>query len=1120
MTNLFISMKPWQKKTLIISASTLVIMCTIWTLIPSITKWAANKYLSEYEGKLTATEINPDLFPIGLSLKDVAITVKEQQTLSLNELSIGLDFWPLFTGAFDVNHIIIDGFSMDADQNESGWVIAGIPIAKNDKDTQTEEPKNSEAPQDNPIAPTFFIHNVSINNTSVRLNTLAGDDQLAITSLNISEVSHDTFNWRGVFDLEAKINDGTAKIEGDITANKEQLNASIDIGNIQLSSSDINHFLPQNIGYYSVSEVSLEGQTTATYHFNNSPKLSFSSPLITLDSQAFSFSDQDKKAAWQTLETEISDVSIDMNSASEINLNANTGLKFTGLELSYGDQSLQADNLAFSNNLEASKKGDSLEIKKGDSKLTLTKASAKSGGNQINLAEASASISSLLAKLSVPEATGDISGTIDISTNNLSGQLSDNSEADLEAFKMSAPVNVNLTKSSKTAVLKTFDLSLDNASFEKNDLNAQLASFGAQLANIALKQSDNGISVNSNRSDLAFKQANLTSKDITGSLDLLAINLSKTSVQQSDESLKVVSDTAVTSQSLNTTLRNLPNTQPETTLKYDTFDFKNQVSWQQSSDKSALNAKQNALNIDNVSVDQNDTMTSLLDTIKIKNDAVTVTLNQNQMTDLKADNSEIALGKLSAKLPDGGTLLSWKDFQVSSSQASFNKNGAVASLESISIKNLIASEPKLESGLPPLGKFEKLLVSNVDLRTQGVLIDSVKIDKLITGIALTESRNVANLILPNSVKSAKEDTEKNNNPVEDKATSGQKSIENKEPFYAVINTAEVSTDSQFSFSDQGITPTLSRVLDIEQLTVTNFNTRSQGEKAHILLKAKNGNYATIESDISIVPTADRLTMTAKAKIREVELPPISPYVSNALGYRINSGQLNMDLDLKSTEGELDGNTHIVLRQFDLGGEKSSNTVLKVGVIPLNLAVDTLKNRDDNIILDLPMSGDIANPTFQWQNFFLLPIRQGLFKASSSYLIQTFVPYANVISFVQFAGEQALKLRVEPLTFDYGSSDINSSQESFLDQLVKLMKDRDNAELRACGFGVPKDLDEETPPKNLSGDDQQALLQLANQRAESLKAYLVEADIKSSRIFLCSPSIDSSRKEQPRVELNF
>lgn len=1121
MTNLFTFMKPWQKKTLIISTATLVVLCSTWALIPSITKWAANKYLSQHDANLTAAEINPDLFPIGLSLSDVAITVKEQQTLSLKHLSIGLDFWPLFTGAFNVNHISIDGFSMDVDQVENGWVIAGIPTASNDASTPVEEPENNQDSEDNPIAPTFFIRNASINDTSIRLNTLAGDDRFAITSLSISEVSHDMFNWRGVFNLEATINDGIANIEGDISADKEQVDASIDIGNIQLSSSDINHFLPQNIGLFSASDVSLEGQTNATYYFNNAPKLSFTSPLVTLDTKQFSFSNKDQKASWATLETNLSDVSLEMQSASELKLAANTGITFTGLALSSGEQSLQADNVAFSNDLVATKKGNTLNIEKGDSQLTLTKASAKSGDNQINVAQASANLSSLLAKLSLPEATGDIAGTIDLSTNNLSGQLADNGKANLKAFQLSAPVKVSLAKDSKTAALQTFNLSMDDAAFEQNDLKAQLASFGIELANMALSQSEKGISIKSDRSDLDLKQATVTSKDITGSLGSLAVNLNNTSVQQSDESLNVISDAAITSQALNATLRNLPNAQPETTLKYDTFGFKNQVSWQQSADKSALNAKQNSLNVANLSVDQNNTMKSLLDNLEINNDGVTVTLNQGQMTDLNANNSQVALGKLSAKLPDGGTLLSWKDIQVSSSQIDFDKNGPVAMLESITVNNFVASEPKQGSDLPPLGKFEKLSVHNVDFRTQGVQVDSVKIDKLIAGIALSESRGVANLILPSSMQPAKDETANiDSKPVEAEATNSKNSTDAETPFYVVINTIEVSADSQFSFSDQGITPALSRVLDIEQLTVKNLNTRSQGEKAHILLKAKNGNYATIESDVSIVPTAERLTMTAKAKIREIELPPVSPYVANALGYRINSGQLNMDLDLKATEGELDGNTHIVLRQFDLGGQKSSNAVLKVGVIPLNLAVDTLKNRDDNIILDLPMRGDISNPSFQWQNFFLLPIRQGLYKASSSYLMQTFVPYANVITLVQFAGEQALRLRVEPLKFEYGDSDINESQQAFLDQLATLMKDRNGAQLRACGFGVPKDLDEETPPETLDNDDQQALLKLANKRAESLKAYLVDADIKSSRIFLCSPDIDSSKKGQPRVELNF
>ena len=123
--------------------------------------------------------------------------------------------------------------------------------------------------------------------------------------------------------------------------------------------------------------------------------------------------------------------------------------------------------------------------------------------------------------------------------------------------------------------------------------------------------------------------------------------------------------------------------------------------------------------------------------------------------------------------------------------------------------------------------------------------------------------------------------------------------------------------------------------------------------------------------------------------------------------------------------------------------------------------------------------------------------------------------------VQFAGEQALRLRVEPLQYALGEEDITApEQEAFLDQMIKLMKDRKGAELKACGVSVVKDISEDKTYKSLTEDEKAELLELANQRAESLKRYLVDNGIQSSRVFLCSPSIEDDNNAAPHVTFTF
>jgi len=135
-------------------------------------------------------------------------------------------------------------------------------------------------------------------------------------------------------------------------------------------------------------------------------------------------------------------------------------------------------------------------------------------------------------------------------------------------------------------------------------------------------------------------------------------------------------------------------------------------------------------------------------------------------------------------------------------------------------------------------------------------------------------------------------------------------------------------------------------------------------------------------------------------------------------------------------------------------------------------------------------------------------------------MQTFIPYANVITIAQFAGEQLLKVRVEPLIFTPEEAQLNSSQDTFLEQLVALMKDKEESQLKACGVTSYVDLGFEQPPAELNDEMKAQALSLAQERADNLKEFLVEKGISSSRILICSPEVDLSKSSQPRIELNF
>lgn len=430
----------------------------------------------------------------------------------------------------------------------------------------------------------------------------------------------------------------------------------------------------------------------------------------------------------------------------------------------------------------------------------------------------------------------------------------------------------------------------------------------------------------------------------------------------------------------------------------------------------------------------------------------------------------------------------------------------------------------------PLAKIGQLTASKVDVKQDGVEIEKLVSQDLQANILLDAERHLENLVLNKKNQQTVTNTaiEKLTVPKYEEAKSAAASVSDanqtlvyKPPYYVIVKDYQTTGASKLYVQDKSIVPTLHRSLDLDLLSLKNLNTQSKDEALEFALKGRNGKYSTIDSNIKLWPLADELTMESRLKVREATLPPYSSYLAQVLGYQVESGQLDLDLTLNANKGQLSGNSHIVLRELSLGGEdKKNQSLVNMGIIPLSILVSLLQDDENNIDLNIPLTGNVDNPEFGWTGFLVSPVRKALYAASSSYFMQTFVPYANVISVIQLAGSQLLKVRVEPLIFKAKEASLNDEQDVFLKQLSALMKDKETSQLKACGVASYQDLGYDKAPLTIDATERQTAMELADLRAENLKDYLVEDGIASSRVFLCTSKIDLSTDSKPRIELNF
>ena len=217
-------------------------------------------------------------------------------------------------------------------------------------------------------------------------------------------------------------------------------------------------------------------------------------------------------------------------------------------------------------------------------------------------------------------------------------------------------------------------------------------------------------------------------------------------------------------------------------------------------------------------------------------------------------------------------------------------------------------------------------------------------------------------------------------------------------------------------------------------------------------------------------------------------------------------------------------------------------------VPLPTALAVLKDSENKIKLDVPITGDITDPKFSFTDAFNQALVKGMTKAAVSYLKYIFQPYGTMMTVVELgimAGKKITAVRLDPVFFDPGSDTISDNAVPYLERVAELMKTRPQIRIKVCGLATEGDKgnqketsgkkepeqttavekspdapEVETYPEQLQPltvDEQ--LGKLAQQRAAGIKEYLVKNHgIEDDRLLVCLPEYDAREKATPRVEL--
>ena len=338
------------------------------------------------------------------------------------------------------------------------------------------------------------------------------------------------------------------------------------------------------------------------------------------------------------------------------------------------------------------------------------------------------------------------------------------------------------------------------------------------------------------------------------------------------------------------------------------------------------------------------------------------------------------------------------------------------------------------------------------------------------------------------------------------------------PLLFDLNQFSMTGNNRIELIDRSFKTPVQQALLIDKLEINAIRQSQPQQAGSLALVARFDEFSSLQLSGELKPFAEQPWAQLKGEISSLPLPAISPYSERYLGYRLDRGLYNHKLQLNIDNGQINLSNDLLLKKLKLKrAAENGNSPLDQLDISLPLALNMLRDGDDNITLKVPVSGSLEDPDISIGSVINLALGNALKKGATSYLKYMLQPYGAALLAAEAVGKRATRIGLDAINFVAGSAEPDRDNTGYYEKLTALMAKRRGLDLTLCGSSNGVDR-ESLPIAANSPDSQQALVELANKRALAIKKQLVERGVDSSRVLLCQGEYVENGRAQ--VSLGF
>ncbi|MEN8717977.1 MAG: DUF748 domain-containing protein [Sulfurovum sp.] len=314
--------------------------------------------------------------------------------------------------------------------------------------------------------------------------------------------------------------------------------------------------------------------------------------------------------------------------------------------------------------------------------------------------------------------------------------------------------------------------------------------------------------------------------------------------------------------------------------------------------------------------------------------------------------------------------------------------------------------------------------SNIEFKANSLFLDSSEFNmnknKLILGDINLNNSDISYVHEYN----LKEDVQKDDTNVKAKETA-------KENEFILISKEIKINNTNLDFEDKTLS-TIPFKTNIEELNgfISSINTRE-----HIIsdlkLEGDINKYAKVNIDAKVNLNDVKILSDIDLKIQNLAINDFTPYSRQFIAQDIDDGKLDVDLKYNISKSNLDAKNNIIIKEIVLG---KTHEIDGVDTLPLSIAIALLEDSNEEIEINLPVTGNLNNPEFS-----VAPI---IWKAFTNLILKAITaPFSLLGSIFDFNDDE-----INKVVFNLNETKISPIQKEPLDKLVKILTNRPNMAL--------------------------------------------------------------------------